>query len=59
MLNKLKQASHRSLTEILQTEDEEVRDIIRGAFAGKRMELFRENCRNAEILQAVENAVRD
>lgn len=56
LLNKLKDASHRSLTEILQTKDPDVKDIIKGAFAGKRMELFRENCRNAEILEAVEKA---
>ena len=57
LLNKLKEASHRSLAEILSSEDPEVKEIIKNAFAGKRLELFRENCRSCEILKAVEETL--
>lgn len=57
LLNKLKAASHRSLPEILTCEDPDVKEMIRAAFAGKRMELFRENCGSEEILKAVEAAL--
>ena len=57
LLNKLKEASHRSLAEILASEDPEVKEIIQNAFAGKRLELFRENCRSEEIMKAVEAAL--
>ncbi len=54
LLNKLKRVSHKSLIDILRTQDSEVREIVENAFAGKRMELFRENCRSQEILHLVE-----
>ena len=57
LLNKLKEASHRSLAEIFAAEDPEVQEIVRNAFAGKRLELFRENCVNSEVLKMVEEAV--
>ena len=57
LLNKLKAASHRSLPEILTCEDPDVKEMIRAAFAGKRMELFRENCASEEVLKAVEAAL--
>ena len=57
LLTRLKEASHRSLPELLKAGDPEVADIIKAAFAGKRMELFRQNCRSEEILKAVEAAI--
>lgn len=57
LLNKLKEASHKSIKEILASEDPEVHELVQGAFAGKRLELFRENCRCAKIMAAVEAAL--
>ena len=36
------------------TDDAELREIICGAFAGKRIELFKEHCESEQILRAVE-----
>lgn len=57
LLNKLKKVSHRDLNEILASEESEVHDMVKAAFAGKRMKLFEENCKNEEILAAVRKAV--
>ncbi|MBQ6321702.1 MAG: RpiB/LacA/LacB family sugar-phosphate isomerase [Lachnospiraceae bacterium] len=57
LLNKMKEVSHHSLKEILATEDPEVKEIVKAAFGGKRMELFRANCGCPEILAAVEAAL--
>ena len=59
LLNQMKAVSHRSLKEILSTENPEVKEIIRAAFAGKRLELFRAACAPGEILSAVEKALED
>ena len=53
LLNRLKEVSHNSITEILLTEDPEVSEIVRAAFAGKRLELFMENCQDEKIREAV------
>ena len=58
LLNKLKGASHKSLAEIFAAADEEVQEIVRNAFAGKRMELFRANCKDEEILKLAESAAQ-
>ena len=57
LLNKLKAVSHHSLEEILASEDPDIHDMVVNAFYGKRMELFRANCKNAEVLAAVERAI--
>jgi ribose 5-phosphate isomerase RpiB len=56
LLDQLKAVSHRSLKEILAAEDLDVKEIIRAAFAGKRLELFQAACENQEILAAVKAA---
>ncbi len=57
LLTKLKAAANRDITEILACEDPDIHDMVVNAFGGKRMELFRANCKNAEILAAVEKAI--
>lgn len=57
LLTKLKAASHRDIRELLASEDKDVHDMVVNAFGGRRMELFRANCRNEEILAAVEQAI--
>ena len=57
LLNKLKAASHKDLTDVLASEDPDVHDMVVNAFGGKRLELFKENCQNADILAAVEKAL--
>ena len=57
LLNRLKEASHHPLTEILATKDAEVREIVKAAFAGRRMELFREHCQKDSLLQLIEKEV--
>ncbi|MBQ9413165.1 MAG: RpiB/LacA/LacB family sugar-phosphate isomerase [Oscillospiraceae bacterium] len=57
LLNKLKGVSHRSLEEILNAEDPDIHEMVVNAFAGKRMELFRANCKDAAILKLVEGAI--
>ena len=57
LLNKLKAASHRDFKEILACEDPEVHDIVVNAFGGKRLELFKANCPDAEMIAAVEKAL--
>ncbi len=58
LLGKLKAVSHTGMTDILSSEDPDIREMVCAAFAGKRMELFEENCQNQEILTAVKAAVR-
>ena len=57
LLNKLKAASHNDLKSILASEDPDVHEMVVNAFAGKRMELFEADCKDAEILAAVKAAV--
>lgn len=57
LLNKLKAVSHNDITEILSASDPDVHEMVVNAFAGKRMELFRENCKDGKILSAVEAAI--
>lgn len=57
LLNKLKAVSTNDIKEILKAEDPDLKEMIRMAFAGKRMELFRENCPDKEMIAAVEAAV--
>ncbi|MCU6761073.1 ribose 5-phosphate isomerase [uncultured Roseburia sp.] len=57
LLNKLKAASHHSLEEILSSKDADVKEMIREAFAGKRLELFEADCKCPEILAAVKKAL--
>ena len=59
LLNKLKAVSHNDILSILKSEDPDVHDIVKNAFAGKRMELFRADCRDEAILKAVEAAVAE
>lgn len=59
LLNKLKAAAQRSIKEILACEDPDVHDMVVNAFGGKRMDLFRENCKNAEFLSVVEKAIAE
>jgi ribose 5-phosphate isomerase RpiB len=58
LLSKLKGVSHHTLEDILKAEDPDLKDMIKGAFSKKRMELFRESCKSKEILEAVEQAIR-
>ena len=57
LLNKLKAVSHNDIFEILSAEDPDVHDMVVNAFGGKRMELFRANCKDQAILDAVEQAI--
>lgn len=57
LLNKLKAVSHNDLISILTSKDPDVHEMVKAAFAGKRMELFEQNCQNDEILAAVKQAV--
>lgn len=57
LLNKLKAASHNDIKEILASGDPDVHEMVRAAFAGKRLELFRADCKCPEILEAVEKAL--
>ena len=59
LLNKLKAVSHNDILSILKSEDPDVHDIVKNAFAGKRMELFRADCKDETILKAVEAAVAE
>lgn len=57
-LNNLKGFAHYTLPEILERmDDEDLKEAFKLGFAGKRFELFKENCRNEEILKAVEAAL--
>ncbi|MGN0363279.1 MAG: RpiB/LacA/LacB family sugar-phosphate isomerase [Bilifractor sp.] len=58
LLNKMKAASCKSFVEFLQSEDPDVKNMIRGAFAGKRLEMFRAGNPSAEVLDAVEKALQ-
>lgn len=58
LLNKLKGVSHNDLKEILASEEPDVHEMVQAAFAGKRLELFKENCQCDDILQAVEEALK-
>lgn len=57
LLNKLKEVSHRDIMTILSAADPDVHEMVVNAFAGKRMELFRENCGDGKMLAAVEAAI--
>ena len=57
LLNKMKSVSHKDITEILSTKDPEVSEIVKAAFAGKRHEMFKKDCKDSAILAAVEKAL--
>lgn len=57
LLNKLKAVANKDIKEILAAEEPDVHDMVVAAFAGKRLELFKENCKCPEILAAVEKAL--
>ena len=57
LLTKLKAVANKDIKDILASEDPDIKEMIQMAFAGKRMELFKENCQDAEILAAVEKAI--
>ena len=57
LLNKLKAVAVRDIRDILAAEDPDIHDMVVNAFFGKRMELFKENCKDASILKAVEDAI--
>jgi hypothetical protein len=57
LLNELKSVSHNDIISILESDNPDVHDIVKGAFAGARMELFRADCKDPAILQAVVNAM--
>ena len=59
LLNRLKEVSHNSLEEILASKDPEVHDMVVNAFGGTRIELFREHCKDKEILKVVEAALAE
>ena len=40
------------------SEESDVHEMVQAAFAGKRLELFKENCQCDEILKAVEDALK-
>ena len=40
------------------SEEPDVHEMVQAAFAGKRLELFKENCQCDEILKAVEDALK-
>lgn len=58
LLTKLKEAAHHDIKEILACEDPDVHEMVQATFAGKRMELFKADCKCPEILAAVEAAVK-
>jgi len=57
LLTKLKAVSHSSIEAILASEDPDIHDMVVNAFGGKRLELFRENCKDPDIFKAVEAAL--
>lgn len=57
LLNQLKGASHHTLEEILTTRDAEVKEIIKAAFAGRRMELYKEHCQDKTLQALIEKEV--
>ncbi len=57
LLNKLKAAASRDFTELLKSEDGDVQEMIREAFAGGRLEQFKKDCKCDKILAAVEQAL--
>lgn len=57
LLNKLKAVANRDIKEILASEDPDVHEMVQAAFAGKRLELFKAECKCPEILAAVEKAL--
>lgn len=57
LLNQLKTESHHTLEEIITTRNEEVREIVKAAFAGRRMELFREHCQDKTLQSLIEKEV--
>lgn len=57
LLTKLKEVSHTGIEDILASEDPDIHEMVVNAFAGSRMELFRENCKDEAILKAVEAAI--
>lgn len=57
LLNKLKAVSHSDIITVLKSDEPEVHNMVKEAFAGKRMELFEADCKNSEILAAVKEAV--
>ena len=55
---KLKTYSHPKFTDMLASiDDEDLIERIKGGFAGKRYELFKEKCKCPEILKAVEAVI--
>lgn len=57
LLNKLKAVSHNDIKEILASEDPDVHEMVQAAFAGVRFDLFKADCKDPEILAAVEKAL--
>lgn len=57
LLNKLKAAASRDFTEILKSEDADIQEMIREAFAGERLTQFKKDCKCEKILAAVEQAL--
>jgi ribose 5-phosphate isomerase RpiB len=57
LLNKLKAVSHNDILTILKSDDPEVHTMVKEAFFGIRMDLFEKDCKNADILAAVKEAI--
>lgn len=57
LLNKLKAVANKDIKEILAAKDPDIHEMVVNAFAGKRLELFRANCKSQEIMNAVEKAL--
>ncbi|MDO4617848.1 MAG: RpiB/LacA/LacB family sugar-phosphate isomerase [Lachnospiraceae bacterium] len=57
LLTKLKAAANRDFLDIINNEDPDIRDMVKGAFAGKRMELFKENCSDQNMIAAIEAVI--
>lgn len=57
LLNKLKAVAHNDMETILTSEDPDVKEMVRAAFAGKRYDLFKADCKCDKIMAAVDKAL--
>ncbi|MDO4615169.1 MAG: RpiB/LacA/LacB family sugar-phosphate isomerase [Lachnospiraceae bacterium] len=57
LLAKLDKEAIRDIKDILASEDPDVHEMVVNAFAGVRYELFKADCKDAEIMAAVDQAL--
>ncbi len=57
LLTKLKAAANRDFKDIITNEDPDIQEMVKGAFAGKRLEMFKENCPDQDMIAAIEAAI--